>query len=190
MATNPVRPPATMAAELPKKPLDPLVKTALTICIGLIVITVVGMILTAPDRSIPPYSVMAQQGESVTVNVPTHTTDLELEALLIRFRAAGHGDRAEFARLKIKPTTPEDPAGPYRHLTIYIFDNPGLADEPSLKEYLAGSDRLARSSFERGVRGIYRLTEATEIGALGFVPAGTVSSAGARVLFQGRAGSG
>lgn len=190
MATNLVRPPATMEAEPPKKPLDPLVKTALTICIGLIAITVVGMILTAPDRSIPPYSVMAQQGENVTVNVPTHTTDLELEALLIRFQTAGHGDRVEFARLKIKPTTPEDPAGPYRRLTIYVFDNPGLAEEPSLKEYLAGSDRLARSSFERGVRGIYRLTETTEFGALGFVPAGAVSSAGARVLFQGRAGDG
>jgi len=194
MATNPVRPPATMEAEQPRKALDPLVKIALTICIGLIVITVIGMILTAPDRSIPPYSVMAQQGESVTVSVPTHTTDLEIEALLGRFQAAGHGDRAEFARLKIKPTTPEDPAGRYRRLTIYIFDNPGLAEEPSLKEYLAGSDRLARSGFERGVRGIYRLTETTEFGALGFVPTGTAKSGGpstgARVLFQGRAGGG
>ena len=190
MATNPVRPPPTMEAEQPRKPLDPLVKTALTICIGLIVITVVGMILTAPDRSIPPYSVIAQQGESVTVNVPTHTTDLEIEALLVRFQAAGHGDRAEFARLKITPTTPEDLTGRYRRLTIYIFDNPGLAEESSLTEYLAGSDRLVRSGFERGVRGLYRLTETTEIGALGFVPAGDISSAGARVLFQGRTGGG
>ena len=35
-----------MEGEQPKKPLDPLVKTALTLCIGLIVITVGGMILT------------------------------------------------------------------------------------------------------------------------------------------------
>ena len=183
MATNPVR-----------KPLDPLVKTALMICTGLIVITVAGMILTAPDRSIPPYSVMAQQDDSVTVNVPIRTTAPELEALLVRFQAAGHGDRDGFARLKIEPTTPEGPAGRYRRLTIYIFDNPGLADESSLKEYLAGSDRLARISFERGVRGIYRLTETTEFGALGFVPEGTAASdapsAGARVLFQGKAGGG
>ena len=60
------------------RPLDPLVKTALTLCIGLIVITVVGMILTAPDRSIPPYSVMAQNGENVTVNVPPRTTAPEI----------------------------------------------------------------------------------------------------------------
>jgi len=176
---SPGRPPAAMAAEPSKKPLDPLVKTALAICIGLIVITLAGMILTAPDRSIPPYSVLAQQGESVTVNVPPHTTDLEVEALLVRFQAAGHGDRAEFARLKIKPTTPDDPAGRYRRLTIYIFDNAGLAEETSLKDYLAGADRLARSSFERGVRGTYRLADRTEFGALG-------PPSDARVLFEGR----
>jgi hypothetical protein len=161
------------------RPLDPLVKTALAISIGLIVITVVGMILTAPDRSIPPYSVMAQNGESVTVNVPPRTTDLELEALLVRFQAAGHGDRTAFARLKITPTTPGDPAGRYQRLTIYIFDNPGLAEESSLKEYLSGADPLARSSFERGVRGMYRLTAETEYGVVGN-----------KILFRGKVGSG
>ncbi len=168
-----------MEAEQPKKPLDPLVKTALTLCIGLIVITVVGMILTAPDRSIPPYSVMAQNGENVTVNVPPHTPDHEIEALLVRFQVAGHGNRDGFAHLKIKPTTPGDPAGRYQRLIIYIFDNPGLAEEPSLKDYLSGSDPLSRSGFERGVRGTYRLTADTEFGA-----------AGRKVLFQGKLGGG
>lgn len=161
------------------RPLDPLVKTALTICIGLIVITVVGMILTAPDRSIPPYSVMAQMGESVTVNVPPRTTAPEIEALLVRFQAAAHGNRDGFARLKIMPTTPGDPAGRYQRLTIYVFDNAGLAEESSLNAYVSGADPLARSSFERGVRGIYRLTAGMEYGAVG-----------TKVLFQGKLGGG
>ncbi|MBI3810022.1 MAG: hypothetical protein HY284_06155 [Nitrospirae bacterium] len=161
------------------RPLDPLVKTALTLCIGLIVITVVGMILTAPDRSIPPYSVMAQHSESVTVNVPPRTTDAELEALLVRFQAAGHGNRDGFAHLKIKPTTPEDPASRYQRLTIYVFDNPGLAEEASLNDYLRESDPLARSGFERGVRGVYRLTAETEFGAVG-----------KKIIFQGKLGGG
>jgi hypothetical protein len=161
------------------RPLDPLVKTALTLCVGLIVITVVGMILTAPDRSIPPYSVMAQNGENVTVNVPPHTAAPEIEALLVRFQVAGQGNRDGFAHLKIKPTTPGDPAGRYQRLTIYVFDNPGLAEESSLKDYLSGLDPLSRSSFERGVRGTYRLTADTEFGAVG-----------KKILFQGKLGGG
>ena len=161
------------------RPLDPLVKTALTLCIGLIVITVVGMILTAPDRSIPPYSVMAQNGENVTVNVPPRTTAPEIEALLVRFQAAGHGNRDGFAHLKIKPTTPGDPAGRYQRVTIYVFDNTGLADESALNDYIRGADPLAKSSFERGVRGIYRLTTGTEFAAMG-----------SKILFQGKVGGG
>ena len=183
-----------MEGEQPKKPLDPLVKTALTLCIGLIVVTVGGMILTAPDRSIPPYSVMAQQGEIVTVDVPPSTTDPEIEALLVRFQTVGHGDRKQFARLKIKPTTPGDPSGLYQRVTIYVFDNPGLSEEASLKEYLSGRDPLARAGFERAVRGLYRLTADKELGAMGFVPEsgakGERPSVGSRILFQGTAGKG
>ncbi len=165
------------------RPLDPLVKTALTICIGLIVITLIGMILTAPDRSIPPYSVVAQYGEVVTVSVPPRTTDAEVEALLVRFQAVGREDRSRFGRLKIKPTTPEDPAGRYQRVTIYVFDNLGLAEEPVLRDYLVGADLAAKGSFERGVRGVYRVTPETEFGALGFVH-------NPRVLFQGKVGAG
>ncbi len=170
-----------MAAEpprsSPKKPLDPLVKTALTLSIGLILITVIGMILTAPDRSIPPYSVMAQVGDSVTVNVPSRTTDAQIEALLFRFRLAADGDGAGFGRLKIRPTTPGNPAGVYQRVTIYVLDNPGLAEEPVLREYLAG-DRMSRGAFERGVRGIYRLTPDRERAIVGS------SEENAKILFQ------
>jgi hypothetical protein len=179
-----------MEAEPPlksKKPLDPLVKTALSISIGLIVITIIGMILTAPDRSIPPYSVMAQVGEVVSVNVPSTTTEAQIEALLFRFRAAGEGDRDTFRRLKIQPTTPRDPRGVYQQVTIYILGNPGLAEESVLRDYLAG-EPAARGAFERAVRGVYRLTSDSEFGALGFVGKEARSAgappAGSRILFQ------
>jgi len=150
-----------------KKPLDPLVKTALSLSLGLILITIIGMILTAPDRSIPPYSVMAQIGESVTVSVPPNTTDAQIEALLFRFQAATESDRNGFRRLKIKPTTPNDPGGHYQRVTIYVLDNPGLAEESVLRDYVAG-DPAAKGAFKRSVRGIYRLTPGIEIGVLGY----------------------
>jgi hypothetical protein len=160
----------------PKKPLDPLVKTALILCVGLILITVIGMILTAPDRSIPPYSVMAQVGEWVTVNVPPNTTDAQIEALLIRFGAAVDGERDGLRRLKIRPTTPAEP-GPYQRVTIYILDNPGLAEESVLRDYLAG-DAGSTGAFQRSVRGVYRLTPKTQTA--------TVRSSGekAKILFE------
>ena len=157
-----------------KKPLDPLVKTALSLSLGLILITIIGMILTAPDRSIPPYSVMAQMGETVTVSVPPNTTDAQIEALLFRFRAALESDRDGFGRLKIKPTTPNDPGGLYQQVTIYVLDNPGLAEESVLRDYLAG-DPAARGAFKRSVRGIYRLTQGIEIGVLGYTDEDTIS---------------
>ena len=173
----------------PKKPLDPLVKTALSISIGLIVITVIGMILTAPDRSIPPYSVVAQIGEAVSVSVPPNTTDAQIEALLFRFRAAGEGNRDALRRLKIKPTTPGGTGGLYQRVAIYVLGNPGLAEEPVLRDYLAG-EPTAKGAFERGVRGIYRLTPESELGALGYVceeaTVECVEGGQGRILFQQR----
>ena len=158
----------------PKKPLDPLVKTALSLSLGLILITIIGMILTAPDRSIPPYSVMAQIGERVTVSVPPNTNDAQIEALLFRFRAAVESDPEGFRRLKIKPTTPNDAGGHYQRVTIYVLGNPGLAEESVLRDYLAG-DPAARGAFKRSVRGIYRLTPRNEIGVLGYAGDDTTS---------------
>ncbi len=175
-----------------KKPLDPLVKTALSISFGLILITIIGMILTAPDRSIPPYSVMAQMGETVTVSVPPNTTDVQIEALLFRFRAALESDRDGFRRLKIKPTTPNDPGGHYQRVTIYVLDNPGLAEESVLRDYLAG-DPAARGAFKRSVRGSYRLTPGIEIGVLGYADEDVKASLGEsnrpRILFQKQRGT-
>jgi hypothetical protein len=174
-----------------QKPLDPLVKTALAVCVGLILICIVGMILTAPDRSIPPYSVVAQLAEVVTVNVPPRTTDAEIEALLVRFQAAGRGDGSELGRLKIKPTTTQDPSRRYQRVTIYVFDNMGLAEETVLHDYLTGRDPTAKGSFEGNMRGMYRLTDDLEFGAMGFVPDESTVRPGRshdspRVLFQNR----
>ena len=188
---KPLHPPTLESAKTdsssPPKPLDPLVKIALSISIGLIVITIIGMILTAPDRSIPPYSVMAQVGEVVSVNVPPRTTEAQIEALLFRFRAAGEGDRDTFRRLKIQPTTPRDPRGVYQQVTIYILGNPGLAEESVLRDYLAG-EPAAQEAFERAVRGVYRLTSDSAFGAVGFVGtearAAGAPLAGSRILFQ------
>ena len=178
MGAEPSHPPSPGAAKTgafsPRKPLDPLVKTALSLSLGLILITIIGMILTAPDRSIPPYSVMAQMGETVTVSVPPNTTDAQIEALLFRFRAALESDRDGFGRLKIKPTTPNDPGGHYQRVTIYVLDNPGLAEESVLRDYLAG-DPAARGAFKRSVRGSYRLTPGIEIGVLGYPGEDTIS---------------
>src|SRR5207245_10905531 len=127
-----------------------------------------------------------------TANGPPSAWDPESGELLVRFQPLGHGSRHRCARLKSKPTTPADPAGLYQRVTIYVFANPVLAEEAALKEYLRGADPLARSGFERAVRGLYRLTSDTELGAMGFVPEsgakGERPSVGARVLFQGKSG--
>ena len=161
----------------PKKPLDPLVKTAFILCVGLILITVIGMILTAPDRSIPPYSVVAQVGEWVTVHVPPNTTDKEIEALLLRFAAAVDSDHDGLGRLKIRPTTPTEAGGPYQRVTIYVLGNPGLAEESVLREYLAG-DPASRGAFQRSLRGIYRLTPKSQRALVGS------SEENGKLLFQ------
>jgi hypothetical protein len=191
--TDPFSPGAAKTGAFPpKKPLDPLVKIALGLSLGLILITIIGMILTAPDRSIPPYSVMAQMGETVTVSVPPNTTDAQIEALLFRFRAALESDREGFRRLKIKPTTPNDPGGHYQRVTIYVLDNPGLAEESVLRDYLAG-DPAARGAFKRSVRGIYRLTPGIEIGVLGYADEDVKLALGEanrpRILFQTQRGT-
>src|SRR5207249_10373543 len=129
-----------------------------------------------------------------SVDVPTSTADAQNKELLVRFQAAGDRDRKQYAPLKIRPYTPADPAGLYQRVTIYVFDNPGLSEEASLKEYLSGRDPLARAGFERAVRGLYRLTADKELGAMGLVPEsgakGERPSVGSRILFQGTAGKG
>jgi hypothetical protein len=69
-----------------KKPLDTVVKLALTVFVGSFALIWGGMYLSRPDRSIPPYSVGSQNGHLVATHVPPGTTDHQIETLLNRFR--------------------------------------------------------------------------------------------------------
>ena len=100
-----------------KKPLDIVVKFALSVFVGSFALIWGGMYLSRPDRSIPPYTVGAQSGHLVVTDVPRGTTDEEIESLVKRFRKVGH-ETHDFARMKIYPTTPGDPGGPYKQIVI------------------------------------------------------------------------
>ena len=53
----------------PKK-LDPIVKMGIGILIGGFCLITLGMFLSRPDRSIPPYSIGAQEGTLGAVHLP------------------------------------------------------------------------------------------------------------------------
>ena len=101
---------------------------------------------------------------------------VQIEALLLRFGAAVDGERDGLRRLKIRPTTPAEP-GPYQRVTIYVLDNPGLAEESVLRDYLAG-DAASMGAFRRSVRGVYRLTPKTQTATVGS------SKEKAKILFE------
>ncbi len=166
-----------------KKPLDIVVKFALSVFIGSFALIWGGMYLSRPDRSIPPYTVGAQSGLLVTTDVPRGTTDEEVESLVKRFRKVGHQTH-DFARMKIYPTTPGDPTGPYRQIMIYVFDDHGWTDPDLLAKYLAGDEAVIRD-YEKSMRGYYRLLEQEEDGGLGPMPKGGRISSKTRVLFKG-----
>lgn len=179
----------------PKKKLDIVVKMGLGVFVGAFVLIWGGMFLTRPDRSIPPYSIGSQEGTAVAVHVPVYTSDTELEALIARFQKIAR--EKDFGRMKIRPTTPDDPHGRYERLTIYIFTHDAWAEPEMLHRYLAAraSDsieaRALREAFEKAVRGYYRLDESGEEGRIGpidQVMAGKESPATAaysRLLFKG-----
>jgi hypothetical protein len=170
----------------PKKPLDIVVKLALMIFFGSFGLIWGGMYLSRPDRSIPPYSVGAQEGSAVSVHVPPWTSDSEIETLIERFRKVGHESR-NFGLMKIRPTTPEDAHSPYRRMTIYIFTHDAWAEADILHKYLAGDDREVREGFRRALRGMYRLTDADAEGRIGPLLDGGESAATAaysRQLFK------
>jgi hypothetical protein len=169
-----------------KKPLDTVVKLALMVFFGSFALIWGGMYLSRPDRSIPPYSIGAQEGTAVSVHVPAWTSDAEIETLIERFRKVGRG-RRNFGPMKIRPTTPDDPAGRYRRITIYIFTHDAWAEAPILHHYLAGDDREVREGFKRALRGLYQLTETEETGRIGPIVDGPDSAATAaysRQLFK------
>jgi hypothetical protein len=169
-----------------KKPLDTVVKLALTVFFGSFALIWGGMYLSRPDRSIPPYSIGAQEGTAVSIHVPAWTSDTEIETLIERFRKVGR-DARNFGPMKIRPTTPDDPAGRYRRMTIYIFTHDAWAEPPILHDYLTGEKQDVREGFKRALRGFYQLTETEEEGRIGPIVDGPDSAATAaysRQLFK------
>ena len=173
-----------------KKPLDTVVKMALGVFVGSFALIWGGMYLSRPDRSIPPYSIGSQEGSAVAVHVPHWTSDTEIETLLERFRKVGRESR-NFGAMKIRPTTPVDPQGRYRRITIYIFTDDAWTEAPILHRYLTGEDRDVRDGFRKALRGFYELTESGEEGRIGPLVEGQDTAATAaysRQVFKGPVG--
>ncbi len=170
-----------------KKKVDMVVKLGLGVMITSFALIFGGMFLTRPDRSIPPYSIGAQEGTVVAIHVPSWTSDGEIEGLLRRFQKVGHETR-DFGPLKIRPTTPEDPEGYYRRIQIYIFSQDSWTDPDVVHNYLEGSDTSVKKGFEAAVRGLYQLDEFGEEGRIGRVLSGPdtpATAAYSRILFKG-----
>jgi hypothetical protein len=90
--------------------------------------------------------------------------------------------------MKIRPTTPDDPAGRYRRITVFIFTHDSWAEPEILQRYAAGDPAL-KDAFENAVRGYYRLEEDDEEGRIGPILKGKDTAATAaysRVLFKGK----
>ncbi len=170
-----------------KKPLDTVVKLAISVLVGSFALIWGGMYLSRPDRSIPPYSIGSQEETSVAIHVPSWTSDGEIETLIERFRKVGHETR-NFGPMKVRPTTPDDPTERYRLLTIYIFSLDAWAEPAMLHQYLAAEDRDVRDGVRKALRGLYRLTESEEEGRIGPLLDGPETAATqiyARQLFKG-----
>ncbi len=170
-----------------KKPLDMVVKLAISVLVGSFALIWGGMYLSRPDRSIPPYSIGSQEETSVAIHVPPWTSDGEIETLIERFRKVGHETR-NFGPMKVRPTTPDDPTERYRLLTIYIFSLDAWAEPAMLHQYLAAEDRDVRDGVRKALRGLYRLTESEEEGRIGPLLDGPETAATqiyARQLFKG-----
>jgi hypothetical protein len=157
-----------------KKRLDPIVKMGLGIFFGGFCLIAFGMYLSRPDRSIPPYSVGAQEGTLVVLHVPSWTSDPEIQSLIKRFGKVGRATR-DFAKMKIRPTTPHDSRGRYQTIQIIIFSKPSWAEPDTLQRYVAGSsakeeqseEAVFRSEFEAAVRAGYRVDDTGQAGWIG-----------------------
>ena len=174
----------------PKKPLDTVVKMALGVFVGSFALIWGGMYLSRPDRSIPPYSIGSQEDTAVAIHVPYWTSDGEIETLIERFRKVGRETR-NFGSMKVRPTTPDDPNGRYRRLTIYIFSLDDWTEPAMLHKYLTGEDRDVREGFRKALRGLYQLTESEEEGRIGPLVDGPETAATevyTRRLFKGPLG--
>ena len=153
-----------------KKSLDPVVKVGLGVFFGAFCLIGFGMFLSRPDRTIPPYSIGAQEGPVVAVHLPPWTSDPEIESLIRRFGLVGRTTK-EFGPLKIRPTTPDNPTGKYQRLSLMIFSDHTWAEPDALHRYLEGpvtqDPDPFRTDFERAVRGGYRLDQKGQAGWLG-----------------------
>jgi hypothetical protein len=178
-----------------RKKLDTVVKLGLGVFVGAFALIWGGMFMTRPDRSIPPYSIGSQEGTAVAVHVPVYTSDTAIETLIYRFQKAGR--EGSFGAMKIQPTTPDDPAGRYRRITIFVFTHESWAEPEMLHRYVtaAGSmtpeDLALREAFEKAVRGFYRFDGAEEEGRIGPIyrvqeaKETAATAAYARLLFKG-----
>ncbi|MGD9852038.1 MAG: hypothetical protein AB7T38_12285 [Nitrospirales bacterium] len=153
-----------------KKPLDPVVKAGIGVLIGAFCLIGFGMFLSRPDRTIPPYSIGAQEGAVVAVHLPPWTSDPEIESLIRRFGSVGRSTK-DFGALKIRPTTPDSHEGAYQQLLLLIFSDHKWAEPEKLHRYLedkAGQGTGSfQSEFEQAIRGGYRLDQKGQAGWLG-----------------------
>lgn len=163
-------PPATPRHE---PPLDPVVKIGLSVLIGGMALIAGGMFLSRPDRSIPPYSIGAQEDTVVAIHVPASTSDTAVERLIRRFRDVGVTTR-DFRTLKVRPTTPGEPGGHYGEVVLYVFADPVWTQPDWLHRYLAGADGEAETAYRRAwreaARGGFVLARGRTMGWIGPVP--------------------
>ena len=166
---------------MPKKPFDPVVRIGLTVLLGGFTLIAGGMFLSRPDRTIPPFSIGGQEGTVVAVHVPAWTSDPDIETLIHRFRKVGvtHHD---FRSMKVRPTTPDDPATFYREVVLYIFSDPHWTQPATLQRYLAArvlaatengvdpAEEAFRREFERAARGGFIYSRGDTKGWLGPIP--------------------
>lgn len=153
------------------KGLDPVVKVGLSVFVGSFLLIGIGMFLSRPDRTIPPYSIGSQEGTIVAVHLPPWTTDSEIRTLIQRFGMVGRRSR-DFGPMKIRPTTPNDPQGDYQRMTMYIFSDHTWTDHGVLHRYLTArnedsQEKAFKQGFESAVRGGFQIDPHGEQGWLG-----------------------
>ena len=140
-----------------------------------------GMFLSRPDRTIPPFSIGGQEGAVVAVHVPAWTSDPDIETLIRRFRKVGLTDH-DFRSMKVRPTSPDDPATLYREVVLYVFSDPQWTQPETLHRYLTtrapaeAGNRLDkkedafRREFQRSARGGFIYSQGNTKGWLGPIP--------------------
>lgn len=138
-----------------------------------------GMFLSRPDRTIPPFSIGSQEGTVVAVHVPAWTSDPDIETLIRRFRKVG-ATHHDFRSMKVRPTTPDDPATLYREVVLYVFSDPQWTEPETLRRYLATyaaagnrpdtEEAAFRREFQRSARAGFIYSLGQTKGWLGPIP--------------------